>query len=299
MGNHAMKIFRAGTHISASGEQVTLSKDDLEACAKAYDKSKHEAPFVIGHPKENAPAWGWVDHLEVDAQGGLNANAVQVDPAFSEMVQNGRYKKVSASFYKPDSPINPVIGVWYLRHVGILGAVPPAIKGLGDAVFSELEGTIELEFNEMIEEKTPVQLVPITTVDTAIEFAERGKELDAREAKINLIEKQLQRDSNGYELEKIIASGRAIGSKKEELLDFMEVLTGRTVDFTEEKQVDLRKWFLEFLQTQTQQVDFNEHTKETGKEEKLSVEAIAKLAQKKALDEGIRFSEAVKILWKD
>ena len=41
----------------------------------------------------------------------------QVDPAFAEAVAAGRYKKVSASFYQPNSPHNPVPGVYYLRHV--------------------------------------------------------------------------------------------------------------------------------------------------------------------------------------
>jgi len=52
------------------------------------------------------------------------------------MVNKGRYKKISASFYSPNYPFNPAPGSYYLKHVGFLGAVPPAVKGLGDARFS-------------------------------------------------------------------------------------------------------------------------------------------------------------------
>ena len=49
----------------------------------------------------------------------------------------GLYKKVSASFYSPDSKINPEPGKWSLRHVALLGAQPPAIKGLKGFAYEE------------------------------------------------------------------------------------------------------------------------------------------------------------------
>jgi hypothetical protein len=68
----------------------------------------------------------------------------QVDAAFAELVNAGRYKKISGSFYTPDAPANPVPGVYYLRHVGFLGAQPPAVKGLKSASFAAAEeGVIE------------------------------------------------------------------------------------------------------------------------------------------------------------
>lgn len=53
------------------------------------------------------------------------------------MVSAGRFKKRSASFYRPDSTANPVPGVYYLRHVGFLGAQAPAVKGLKDPEFHD------------------------------------------------------------------------------------------------------------------------------------------------------------------
>jgi hypothetical protein len=123
---------------------LSFSESDLAATAAAYDPAKHEAPLVCGHPKHNAPAYGWVSSLKF-ADGGLDANPIQVDAAFAEMVVNGSFKKISASFYSPDAPGNPVPGVYYLRHVGFLGALPPAVKGMRAPSFADSEEGV-LEF---------------------------------------------------------------------------------------------------------------------------------------------------------
>ena len=126
------------------GAELSFSEQDLRASAAAYDPSLHEAPLVVGHPQHNLPAYGWVSGLSFADDKGLEAEPSQVDPAFSEMVNAGRFKKISASFYTPNSPSNPVPGIYYLRHVGFLGAMPPAVKGLRDAAFAEgEEGVVE------------------------------------------------------------------------------------------------------------------------------------------------------------
>ena len=126
----------------------------LAQAVTAYDPNLHEAPAVIGHPKDNAPAYAWVKGLSLEGDT-LKAELAQIDPEFSEMVQAGRFKKVSASFYLEDSPHNPKPGKLYLRHVGFLGAMPPAVKGLRNPEFSEDEKgvvnfSIEMEDNAEI-----------------------------------------------------------------------------------------------------------------------------------------------------
>jgi hypothetical protein len=126
-----------------SGATLDFSEADIKACASAYDPAKHEAPIVVGHPRHDAPAYGWVESLATQ-NDGLTATAREIDPAFAELVTAGRFKKVSASFYSPDSPSNPARGVWYLRHIGFLGAQPPAVKGLKAISFGEAEeGIVE------------------------------------------------------------------------------------------------------------------------------------------------------------
>lgn len=136
-------IFKTGTHTDSHGQTLTFSEYDLAAAVAAYDPNLHQAPIVVGHPKTDNPAYGWVQSLTSDV-GNLFATPEQVNPEFSEQVAAGAYKKVSASFYPPTSPANPKPGAYYLRHVGFLGAEPPAIKGLQPIEFSEIDDAVTL-----------------------------------------------------------------------------------------------------------------------------------------------------------
>jgi len=140
---NSLHIFKAGTQTAMSGASLNFTEADLTASAAAYDPAIHEAPIVVGHPKADAPAYGWVKSLSSNGSE-LFAEPSQVDAAFAELVEAGRFKKISASFYTPDASANPVPGVYYLRHVGFLGAQPPAVKGLKQVEFGEAdEGVIE------------------------------------------------------------------------------------------------------------------------------------------------------------
>ena len=142
---NVIEIFKAGRHTAQSGDTVELTEEDLLACAGGYDPRLSEAPVVVGHPESNAPAYGWVKSLKVE-NGALLAEFSQLDPEFQDLAEKGRYKKISASFYSPGSKDNPKPGVWYLRHVGFLGAQPPAVKGLKPVAFSgSLEGVVSFQ----------------------------------------------------------------------------------------------------------------------------------------------------------
>lgn len=123
-------IFQGGRQTDSAGR--VHDGDALIAKALAnFDAAKHEPPVVIGHPAENAPAWGWVEGLK--KQGDLLlAKIKQVEPGFADMVRQGLFKKRSAAFY-PDGS---------LRHVGFLGAAPPAVKGLPDLAFAAPPATV-------------------------------------------------------------------------------------------------------------------------------------------------------------
>lgn len=141
--NKQLEIFKPGRHTAMSGAVIEFSDTDLKATADAYDPKLHEAPLVVGHPEHDKPAYGWVKSLAYGEEL-LKAEPDQVDQAFAEMVKAGFFKKISASFYRPDSPKNPKPGVYYLRHVGFLGAAPPAVKGLKSASFADNEeGVVE------------------------------------------------------------------------------------------------------------------------------------------------------------
>lgn len=131
-----IEIFRVGAHLAGNGKTYTFSRADLEATAAAYSPAVFNAPIVIGHPKANDPAYGWADALRVE-DDVLVADVSQVEPAFAEMVNAGRFKKISPWFWPPAHPRNPSPGVYYPRHLGVLGAAAPGCQGLQPISFSE------------------------------------------------------------------------------------------------------------------------------------------------------------------
>lgn len=130
-----MEVFRAGTHTSMQGVTKKWTEDDLDFAVASYRPDQHEAPLVIGHPKDNDPAYGWVE--EVKREGDrLLVKPKQLDPAFREMVKAGRFKKRSISFYADGT----------IRHIGFLGAQPPAVKGLKDCQFAQGGDAVTVEW---------------------------------------------------------------------------------------------------------------------------------------------------------
>jgi len=136
-----LHIFKPGRHTTRFGQVIEFSEADLAATARAYDPARHKAPLVIGHPALDDPAQGWAKSLAVQPRG-LYAEPEKVAAEFGEAVNAGRYGAISAKFYRPDEPSNPVPGVWYLRHIGFLGAMPPAVKGLDAPEFAEEDGCV-------------------------------------------------------------------------------------------------------------------------------------------------------------
>ncbi|MGE4297535.1 MAG: hypothetical protein AB7E47_05845 [Desulfovibrionaceae bacterium] len=136
-----IKIFRAGTHTDSSGKTATFTAEDLDKVVAGFDPAQRQVPLVLGHPKDNDPAFGWVEGLR-RAGEFLEATFKQVPEALAKAVAEGRYKQVSISL-RPDLT---------LRHVGLLGAVPPAVPGLGEVV-GFADGAAVYAFNEQGEEE--------------------------------------------------------------------------------------------------------------------------------------------------
>ncbi|NRA86816.1 MAG: hypothetical protein HRU28_05355 [Rhizobiales bacterium] len=147
----AIEIFRPGTHVPMKGAKISFSADDVKATAEHYDPATFQAPIVIGHPQHDHPAYGWVTGLSF--KGGdediLVAYIDQVDPQFADAVENGKFKKISASFYPPQHKDNPVPDTYYLKHVGFLGAAAPAVGGLKQVEFAQDDDLITLEFGAL------------------------------------------------------------------------------------------------------------------------------------------------------
>ena len=138
----ALEIFKAGTHVTHDGRKLTFTDADVRDLVDSYEPAVSEAALVVGHPVTDDPAYGWAQSLSLSKDGLVLAVPHQVEPQFAELVNAGRYKNISASIYLPDSPGNPKPGRHYLKHIGLLGAVKPAVQGLRSASFAADDGAV-------------------------------------------------------------------------------------------------------------------------------------------------------------
>lgn len=133
-----IEIFRGGKQVDSNGKEHD-GDAVIDKAVAAFDAAEHEPPLVVGHPKENAPAFGWVEDVKTGLKDGIKvlyARFKQVVPEFEEAVKKGLYKKRSASFYADGR----------LRHVGFLGAAPPAVKALADLKFKDSGDAVTFDF---------------------------------------------------------------------------------------------------------------------------------------------------------
>lgn len=169
MNIRTLNIFRAGIRKTMAGEVIEFSAQDVARTAAAYDKRRHVAPLVLGHPAHDDPALGAVQTLR--AKGADLYADVSVSDKLMDMVKKDEYISVSSKFYRPTDVDNPVPGVFSLRHVGFLGAALPAIKGLDAPAFAEAGGVC---FSE------PLALTSITSMQQQdICFSEDPAAFDA------------------------------------------------------------------------------------------------------------------------
>ena len=132
-----IEILKTGKWKDSSGKEHSFTEKDLEEIAKKYEERTNDAPVVVGHPKDNSPAYGWVEKLKKEGNV-LKAKIKDLVPEFVDAVKKRMYKYVSVSLY-PDNR---------LRHIGFLGGMPPAVKGLEAVQFSNDEEYVTFEFAE-------------------------------------------------------------------------------------------------------------------------------------------------------
>ncbi len=235
-----INIARTGRFRDMSGREVNLTSEALSSIATSYDPAKRQAPLVFGHPALNGPAFGWVEQVRLVGDV-LQAKFRDVPDEVRQLVSAGRYRHVSMSLF-PDGG---------LRHVGLLGATPPAIDGLGEVEFGADTETTTIEFSaepqgsgeegmtieearKRIEElegqnrqlttqrEEAVQAKDKTTADFA---AYRGEqEAKAREARF----------------EALVTTEKVLPAEKEQVLGFAATLgkAGATINFAAEGKVE-------------------------------------------------------------
>lgn len=136
------QVFRSGLHTAMDGRTMEFSDHDLQATAFGFDPTVRPACLTLGHPRDDCPNLGEVKRLFA-RQGKLYAVA-QPSDTLVDLVRRGHYRHVSASFLPPSHRDNPTPGAYYLKHVGFLGATPPAVKGMTPPEFAD--GVVSLDF---------------------------------------------------------------------------------------------------------------------------------------------------------
>ncbi len=162
-----IEIARTGTWTPLSGVPVTLTTDHFDRLVAGFDPADPEtAPLVFGHPKVEDPAFGAAEALRRD-DDRLLARFRDVPEAVKNLVRAGHYRAVSPKF---NADLSRLI------HVGLLGAVPPAIKGLKPVAFSAAaaaDAGVTLEFAQEGD-----------SVDELKKAQSRIREIEAENAKL-------------------------------------------------------------------------------------------------------------------
>lgn len=123
-----IELFRAGHQVDSTGNGRDWTASDIDEIIRNHSDAT-AAPIVIGHPKTDAPAYGWSAELKRDGDI-LLGRFEKVEPTFADMVQAGRFRRRSVAIgHLKDKGL-------YLRHVGWLGAAAPAVHGLADHHFN-------------------------------------------------------------------------------------------------------------------------------------------------------------------
>ena len=129
-------IFKTGKHVDSKGRPFEATTDTLD---KIIEMNKgREVPIAIGHPETDSPAWAWSSELKRIGEI-LYAKPKQIVAEFEEWVKKGLYKERSIS-------LNPDMT---LRHIGFLGAMPPAVEGLPAVKFAAEESSMVFEFSSV------------------------------------------------------------------------------------------------------------------------------------------------------
>jgi hypothetical protein len=119
-------VLKTGSFTGRGGNKIDVDTARLDRIVQKYDVKQRETPFVIGHPKSESPAYGWVEKFK-RVGDVLMAMPKQIVPEMADAIKAGFYKYVSCSVRNDDT----------IRHIGFLGGEAPAVAGLGPVELSE------------------------------------------------------------------------------------------------------------------------------------------------------------------
>lgn len=149
-----MEIFRAGKQIDSSGNSKEWTEKDLDTIVSKFNETDKDGnrintvPATLGHPTDDAPAWGWFTKMFREGKSLFAELGEQTDE-LALMLKKKMFKNRSIALRADLSP----------RHVAFLGAAAPAVKGLEALSFTDpsqfiIKGIKYLTFADKSEDLT-------------------------------------------------------------------------------------------------------------------------------------------------
>ena len=173
--NMWVDIARTGTFKAGNGREATFTPGIFDKLIQGFDERVRRIPLVFGHPATNAPAYGWVEALRRSGNT-LQAKFKQVHDDVKQLVHNGNFKNVSISL-SPD--------LSFLHHVGLLGAVQPAISGLREVSFADSFNCLTFEFSQdELQEEIELLKEEVAQLRAMLEERQGKEEDQAKENKL-------------------------------------------------------------------------------------------------------------------
>lgn len=127
-------VFAAGEQTDSKGKAKVWTTDDLDQIVANFDADDSVA-VTVGHPKHNSPSFGWASALKREGEQ-LFAKFGKADPKFIQWGKDGHVRNRSVQILSGPKG-------YRLGHIGFLGAMPPAVEGLGAIEFSAEGETFE------------------------------------------------------------------------------------------------------------------------------------------------------------
>lgn len=265
-------VFRAGQHTDSSGNTKKWTTDDLDKIVSSFNPAFHEPPLVIGHPSDNAPAFGWVAGIK-RVGDGLYLQYKDVANEFKDWAAKKLFKKKSIAVY-PDGS---------LRHIGYLGAMPPAIKGLPDFAFNDGDRGTAITYEYSDWRMTTLGQIILRLRDYLVEKegAEKADNIikgwevqdlltppPEPEQSNSLYNEPEEEGMKPEEVQKLVADGVAAGMKTfseamgKTIKGLEDQVAGLKKDLDTGRQEGQRREFREFLMTPEMQQRVSEGSRE-------------------------------------
>lgn len=192
-------IFKRGSVTSANLFEHDYTNSDLMQLCDNYDVKVHKAPVQIGHVDSTSPAFGWIEKLRYDQERGLVMATISYLDEVVDIIRRKLYQFVSATFYPPDVKNHPSSGKgFYLKSLALLGAQPPAVKGLPALDFCDPNDIV----CDLIRETLPDELVTLPD-----ELVEVNDEILSLQLKVKQLEIEKEKISLTHYIDKLFQEG--------------------------------------------------------------------------------------------